>query len=382
MSPNWLSSAPIALRGGGQQLRRPAPAPRGASPTSDDGSSSGGGPPFQNGAVGGGRSPYGVLASQDAASTQSHVSLYSAAHSQVSLLPKQGGGAWEGAKRGNEKPYKGNGPRPGFLYDPKGDPEIDDYLHNPDRGVDQDVCSPFSTRGWLNVGALILLAGGLVALFAGYPVISYYSSHEWETKSGWNLGGVNGSGQVPAIPGLNGLIDPDTPDNAYSRTGFDGTQYSLVFSDEFNTDGRTFWPGDDPYWEAVDLHYWATNDYEWYDPGEPAAFVQLERVSRSFTDAITTQGGNLVISVTEQPTNGLDFRSGMLQSWNKFCFSGGYIEVSVSLPGSNDVPGFWPGTLSRRGRTRLRADRCCAGAWTMGNLARAGYGATTDGLWP
>jgi len=24
----------------------------------------------------------------------------------------------------------------------------------------------------------------------------------------------------------------------------------LVFSDEFNTDGRSFFPGDDPYWEA------------------------------------------------------------------------------------------------------------------------------------
>lgn len=32
----------------------------------------------------------------------------------------------------------------------------------------------------------------------------------------------------------------------------------LVFSDEFNQDGRTFYPGDDPYWEAVDLHYWGT----------------------------------------------------------------------------------------------------------------------------
>ena len=31
----------------------------------------------------------------------------------------------------------------------------------------------------------------------------------------------------------------------------------LVFSDEFNKAGRTFYPGDDPYWEAVDLHYWA-----------------------------------------------------------------------------------------------------------------------------
>lgn len=32
----------------------------------------------------------------------------------------------------------------------------------------------------------------------------------------------------------------------------------LVFSDEFETDGRTFYPGDDPFWEAVDLHYWGT----------------------------------------------------------------------------------------------------------------------------
>lgn len=36
----------------------------------------------------------------------------------------------------------------------------------------------------------------------------------------------------------------------------DGSEWQLVFSDEFNTDNRTFWPGDDPYWEAVDLHYW------------------------------------------------------------------------------------------------------------------------------
>jgi len=30
----------------------------------------------------------------------------------------------------------------------------------------------------------------------------------------------------------------------------------------------------------------------------------------------------------------------MLQSWNQFCFQGGYIEVSVSLPGSNQNTGF------------------------------------------
>ena len=46
----------------------------------------------------------------------------------------------------------------------------------------------------------------------------------------------------------------------------------------------------------------------------------------------------------------LNFRSGMLQSWNKFCFTTGYIEVSVSMPGRPEAPGLWPA------------------AWTMGNL--------------
>lgn len=34
------------------------------------------------------------------------------------------------------------------------------------------------------------------------------------------------------------------------------------FSDEFQTDGRTFYPGDDPYWTAVDLWYGVTQDLE------------------------------------------------------------------------------------------------------------------------
>lgn len=58
-----------------------------------------------------------------------------------------------------------------------------------------------------------------------------------------------------------------------ARTGFDGKAYQLVFSDEFNQDGRTFYPGDDPFWEAADLHYWQTNSssppsYFWTDQGQ------------------------------------------------------------------------------------------------------------------
>lgn len=73
------------------------------------------------------------------------------------------------------------------------------------------------------------------------------------------MGGTNATGQVPALPGNYGLIDRDTPQSAYTTNSYHtGDEMVLVFSDEFNVDGRTFYPGEDPFWEAVDLHYWGT----------------------------------------------------------------------------------------------------------------------------
>lgn len=34
--------------------------------------------------------------------------------------------------------------------------------------------------------------------------------------------------------------------------------------------------------------------------------------------------------------HGLQFKSGMVQTWNKFCFTTGYIEISVIFPGPNE----------------------------------------------
>ena len=75
---------------------------------------------------------------------------------------------------------------------------------------------------------------------------------------GFNIGGINASGQIPSLLGNFGLIDKDTPQSAYTKSSYvdASVELHLVFSDEFNVDGRSFYPGDDPYWEAVDLHYW------------------------------------------------------------------------------------------------------------------------------
>ncbi|KAG2049027.1 SKN1-domain-containing protein [Suillus hirtellus] len=64
------------------------------------------------------------------------------------------------------------------------------------------------------------------------------------------------------------LIDPDMPGSAAARSGFDGLPYELVFPDEFNTANRTFWPGDEPFWEAVNIRHGSTGDQEWYGPAQ------------------------------------------------------------------------------------------------------------------
>ena len=97
----------------------------------------------------------------------------------------------------------------------------------------------------------------------------------------------------------------------------------------------------------MDMWYGVTQDLEWYDP-----------------DAVTTNNGVLELRFDAFQNHNLNYRSGMVQSWNQLCFKGGRLEASISLPGRGDTVGFWPGF------------------WAMGNLGRPGYAATTDGLWP
>lgn len=270
------------------------------------------------------------LPNRDSVFTTSADSIFS-----LSYDSKYPSGAWNA--RGALVPY---------VYDPALDePDEDDPLDDPND--DTFNSNVFPVRGILNVGVLLILILALLSLFIVYPVISYYYDQAQKDVIAGNVL-VNGTGQVPFLFQMAQLVDPDTPSSAATRTGFDGLPYELVFSDEFNTPNRTFWPGDDPFWEAVNIWYGSTGDEEWYDPAQ-----------------VTTRDGYLSIVMDQVPENDLPYRSGMLQSWNKFCFTGGYIEVSISLPGPNqETMGYWPG------------------AWTMGNLARPGYGATTDGVWP
>lgn len=145
------------------------------------------------------------------------------------------------------------------------------------------------------------------------------------------------------------LIDPDTPKHFHTKvSNVTGETWELVFSDEFNVNGRTFYPGDDQFFTAADFHYGATQDLEYYLP-----------------DMITTHNGTLQIKLDAFRTKGLDYRSGMLQSWNQLCYNkNALVEVSAKMPGDAGSKGLWPAV------------------WSLGNLGRPGFRASTDGIWP
>jgi hypothetical protein len=146
-----------------------------------------------------------------------------------------------------------------------------------------------------------------------------------------------------------------------SPTGQVGT-YQLVYSDEFNTPFRTFEDGVDPRWTALEKNDYTNNALHYY----------------STSNAETNQNGELVIATEAADTDiiGFDdvlrehthvtkhFKSAMLQSWNKFCFTGGIVEAEVILPGSDKIGGLWPAF------------------WLLGNLARHTYVGSSEHIWP
>lgn len=279
--------------------------------------------------------------------------------------PFLGGSATEAEKRqypddriGAFNPYLG-GEKGFILY--ADEIEADDANHMP--FDDDDITFKPSFKDYTDrrsivsaIGGIFLIIG-LLCIFILLPVLTYTGVADFNGPGDGNYGAtpqVNGWAHVndvvyPLMKNIRtGLIDPDTPKSAMTRKStFDDTTLNLVFSDEFNDNNRTFYPEDDPFFFAPDIWYGATQDLEWYDP-----------------DAVTTYDGTLQLRMDAFENHNLAYRSGMLNSWNQLCFKGGIFEVSVSLPGPAGVPGLWPG------------------AWTIGNLGRPGYRATTDGVWP
>lgn len=143
---------------------------------------------------------------------------------------------------------------------------------------------------------------------------------------------------------------------------FSPRAFELVFSDEFNTPDRTFQDGQDPRWTALEkndytndaLHYYTVDNIRTNDMGELVIKTEAKDTDVIGFDDVKRKKTH----VTKH------FRSGMIQSWNKFCFTGGIIEAEVILPGKAHVGGLWPAF------------------WLLGNLARHTYVGSSQHVWP
>ncbi|KGQ98069.1 beta-glucan synthesis-associated protein KRE6 [Candida albicans P87] len=231
--------------------------------------------------------------------------------------------------------------------------EPDDYLHNPDPVQDAEYEKNRFMHDLKNmdkrslgglIGFIILFIAAL-AVFIILPALTYsgatnpYHPESYEVLTKYSY---------PMLSAIRmNLVDPDTPESAYKKKAKDGSEWVLVFSDEFDAEGRTFYEGDDQFFTAPDIHYDATKDLEWYDP-----------------DAVTTANGTLNLRMDAYKNHNLFYRSGMVQSWNQLCYTQGHLEISARLPNYGNVTGLWPGL------------------WSMGNLGRPGYLGSTDGVWP
>ena len=171
--------------------------------------------------------------------------------------------------------------------------------------------------------------------------------------------------------GFKGWVDPDTEDKVKIVKSYEtGIDYHLVMSDEFNRDGRSFHDGADPMWTSMDKN----------DEDRGSGTMALEFYNST---NVWTENGNLVIRTESKKTTWVginpyqstattpkvetmtrNFRSGMLQSWNKFCFTGGIFEINVKLPGTSSNGGLWPAV------------------WLLGNLGRATFEASNNLMWP
>jgi callose synthase len=139
--------------------------------------------------------------------------------------------------------------------------------------------------------------------------------------------------------------------------------YKLAFSDEFNEASRTFANGEDTRWTALNIGDTSNKGTAFYLPEQ----VTIATDTNVTGPPVTA----LLISTIPEPHTGdsptgekgifMPYKSAMLQTWNKFCFTGGIVEYRARQPRGG---GYWPAL------------------WLFGNLGRAVYQNSNTGLWP
>ncbi|CAI5721307.1 unnamed protein product [Peronospora effusa] len=196
------------------------------------------------------------------------------------------------------------------------------------------------------------------------------------------------SSEYPTKSGLRSWVDPDTPVNRKTYTTSRGRQWELIMSDEFNVANRSFRPGDDHMWTSIEKPDGVNGALEIYshnmtstkcdDDGNCYFYIEVA------SDNTTFSVYNMYKHPPGYQNTTFYYRAAMVQSWNKFCYQGGMLEVRAQLPGAVSAASGNPDLA--RGNNEQVTDTSYypswPGIWMMGNLGRAIFSASTNRMWP
>uniref|UniRef100_H3GJH6 GH16 domain-containing protein n=1 Tax=Phytophthora ramorum TaxID=164328 RepID=H3GJH6_PHYRM len=193
--------------------------------------------------------------------------------------------------------------------------------------------------------------------------------------------------KYPTKSGIKSWVDPDTPDDRQTFVNSRGRKWDLVMSDEFNVANRSFRPGDDHIWTSLDKPDGVNGALEIYSHNMTS--TKCEGDTCYFYIEVSDEPQTIsVYNMYKYPPGYEDahfyYRAGMVQSWNKFCFQGGMLEVRAQLPGAvSDKSGNPDLALGKSGKVASKQYYpTWPGIWMMGNLGRAIFSASTNRMWP
>ncbi|GAB9463562.1 Beta-glucan synthesis-associated protein [Globisporangium polare] len=194
--------------------------------------------------------------------------------------------------------------------------------------------------------------------------------------------------EFEAKSGIRTWVDPATPDDRQTYVSSRGDTWELVMSDEFNMANRSFASGDDHIWTSLEKPDGVNAALEVYSHNMTSTACDDDGTCyfyiKSVDEVTNVTVWNDYASPAGYETVTFYYRSGMVQSWNKFCFQGGLVEVRAQLPGAVSSASGNPdldGGSSARAET-IKYYPTWPGIWMMGNLGRAIFSASTSRMWP
>ncbi|KAF1322551.1 Beta-glucan synthesis-associated protein, partial [Globisporangium splendens] len=216
----------------------------------------------------------------------------------------------------------------------------------------------------------VLLAVAL-ALLASTRPSAKASVVEFETKSG-----------------IRTWVDPETPEDRQLYKSSRGDSWELVMSDEFNSPERSFQPGEDHMWTSLEKPDGVNAALEVYSHNMTSTACDDDGTCYFYIKVIDEPSAVQIWNNYQNPPGYKDakffYRSAMVQTWNKFCFQGGMVEVRAQIPGAVGANSGNPDLAGgpHAHASMLKYYPTWPGIWMMGNLGRAIFTASTNRMWP